>query len=112
MKKCMTYGLTKGQIDQIEESIKKFGGSYFGEGDIRYSRNVTDSGLLEVNVDDMMESISDEAWTDVKSILKIDLKVTIENAKVKRGELTKKDSELRIYKEPEVVEKELTKKRS
>ena len=102
MSKIMTYELSKKQIDQIETSIKKFGGSYFGEGDIRYARNITDNGLLEVNVSDIMDSITQDAWNDVKAVLKIDLKAKIETDKVEKGTLTTKDAELRIYKEPKI----------
>jgi hypothetical protein len=93
---CNQHELTKEQIDAIEDSANKFGSNYFGEGEVRYQRNISDNGLLLCNVDDMMQSIPKEIWDDVAAIVKTDLKTEIETSKQVFGELTKKPEEERM----------------
>jgi len=94
----MTNELSKTEINLIEETNKKYDISYFGEGDIRYKRNITNKGLLEVHVNDIMVSIPLEVWNDSPEM--VELKTKLEISKVEKGSLTTKEPELRIYKDP------------
>ena len=88
--------LTKEQIDQIETSIQKSRHPYFGNGNVRYERNISDNGLYLEDVEKLMAHVPKEAWDDVKAILKTDLKATIEAQKKPFGELTKKPESERL----------------
>lgn len=98
---CNQIELTKGQIDAIEDSVNKFGQTYFGGVDVRYSSNISDNGLILKNVDDMFMSIPKEIWDDVASAIKTDVKAEIDTNKQVFGELAKKpEEERKVYKEP------------
>ncbi len=92
--------LSKAQIDEIEVIVEKYTDHYFGPVPKRYERVITDNGLLEVNVDDMLETIPQEAWDEILAVINGDIKQTLIDTKVAYGELTKKADSDRIYIDP------------